>query len=122
MGDFPVRFFCFCYLHGMDFVFEVGSVGVDAVAAVSAAFKKLFGNCAELGIRKHILLLLDKGFYLFSELFKLGRQKVGGTAVDRLFVAEYLFAEIGIYLNRGFAVFSLNKTLKFLCNRFVALT
>lgn len=105
----------------MYLVLKIGSVGVDAVAAVSAAFKELFGHCAELGIGKNIFLLLGKGFYLFSELVKLGRQKVGRTAVDRLLITDYLFAEIGIDLNGSFAVFTLNKAFKLLGNRLVAL-
>ena len=51
----------------MYLVLEIGSVGVDAVAAVSAAFKELFGHCAKLGIGKNIFLLLGKGLYLFSD-------------------------------------------------------
>ena len=75
-------------LYGHYLVCLVSVNTVNAVLLVAALLKEFLRNLSEHCVAENVLVLLAPFCSLRLELIKLGSDKVCGTAVDRLFVAD----------------------------------
>jgi hypothetical protein len=80
---------------------------IHAVFFVAAFLKELGRNLRELRVAEHILfLLVILCRQLAAQLFELGLEQVGGTAVDGGFVLDDEFAELRVDGSGGTAIFA----------------
>ena len=104
----------------MYLIFAVG-IFVYAVHFRFSLLEKLDGNLLEERIGEDILILYSPRLYLLAKLVKLGLERVCGTICYRLFVSDYLLAEVWSDIYGSLAVFAANDTLKFLGDHLIAL-
>ena len=101
--------------------FRICIFAVQAVLLCLAVLKELLGHLGEERVGKHVLLLLEIGCDLPSELLQLGLEQICRTAGGGLFVTNDLLDERGIDRNGGFAVIASHNALEFLGHRLVTL-
>ena len=105
----------------MHLVLCIYQSGIDTQLFVAALLKEVDSDLLELSVAEDVLFLLDILRYLSAELLKLRLEQIRGAAIDRLHIADYPLAELGIDRHRRRTVLACYKIFELVCTHLIAL-